>query len=217
MGNMIDLSGQRFGRLTVLCLGQKLPNGLSTWVCKCDCGKVKEVRGALLRKGTTRSCGCLGRESVAESNRRRRVCRDGEERLHNIWALMKYRCNTESSPDYPLYGARGVTVCPEWMSSFAAFRDWALANGYRDDLTIDRRKNDGNYCPENCRWATAAEQARNRRDNVFIELDGERKTVSEWAREYGIEPSTIYRRLKCGWDAEDAVKMPPQRKGGEDE
>lgn len=160
MGNMIDLSGQRFGRLTVLCLGQKLPNGLSTWVCKCDCGKVKEVRGALLRKGTTRSCGCLGRESVAESNRRRRVCRDGEERLHNIWALMKYRCNTESSPDYPLYGARGVTVCPEWMSSFAAFRDWALANGYRDDLTIDRRKTTATTA----RRIAAGRRRRNRRE-----------------------------------------------------
>lgn len=217
MGKVVDLTGKRFGRLTVISLGKKLPNGLSTWMCQCDCGKTKEARGALLRKGATQSCGCLNRERVIETNKSRRVCREEDKRLHNIWALMKYRCNTKSSPDYPLYGARGIIVCPEWTDSFAAFRDWAFASGYRDDLTIDRKDTNGNYCPENCRWATAKEQALNRRDNVFIEIDGEKKAVTEWAKEYGIDPSTIYHRLKNGWDPENAVKMPSQRRGGEDE
>lgn len=116
------------------------------------------------------------------------------DRLRNIWRGMKRRCNNPKEPCYSHYGARGITVCDDWLHNFGAFAEWSLANGYSDNLTIDRIDNNGNYCPENCRWITHDEQQRNRTNNVRIEHDGESKTISEWSRLLGISDKTLYKR-----------------------
>ena len=121
---------------------------------------------------------------------------------------MKARCVDSNSHKYHAYGGRGITICEEWLNSFEAFYDWAMANGYRDDLSIDRIDNDGNYCPENCRWATPKEQANNTRTNRLLEHNGEKRTVSEWADITGIAKKAIYRRLGRGWSVEKALTTP---------
>lgn len=118
---------------------------------------------------------------------------------------MRQRCTNPQKDHYADYGGRGIIVCPEWENSFEAFRDWALANGYRDDLTIDRKDNDGPYSPENCRWATKSEQVNNTRANRYLEYNGERKTIAEWARVVGINPRVIAKRIRNGWTVERAL------------
>lgn len=116
------------------------------------------------------------------------------DRLRNIWRGMKRRCNNPKDTCYPRYGAKGISVCNEWLHDFSAFEQWSLANGYSDTLTIDRIDNNGNYCPENCRWATHGEQQRNKSNNVRVEHNGESKTISEWSRLLGISDKTLYGR-----------------------
>lgn len=118
-------------------------------------------------------------------------------RLYRIWDNIRARATREHNTYYQNYGGRGVTLCPEWQS-FIPFRDWALANGYRDDLTIERIDNDGPYTPSNCRWATRYEQDRNKRSNVWIDYNGERICQQDLARRLGVHYSTIYHRLKAG-------------------
>jgi hypothetical protein len=204
-----DLMGRRFGRLTVIGEAETATGGNSRWVCRCDCGNESVVLACNLKSGHTTSCGCYSEErhSIVQSN-------GGvwPERLYHIWYYMLSRCNDSSSKDYPNYGGRGIAVCKEWESDFYVFAKWALSNGYQDTLTIDRRNNEGSYCPENCRWATVKEQSNNKRNNRILEHNGKKMTVSQWAREIGCKPYVVFSRLRCGWPVDRALSAPIQRR-----
>ena len=121
---------------------------------------------------------------------------------------MKYRCAQPKYDKYQYYGERGIEVCPEWADSFDAFEGWALEHGYKEGLTLDRIDNNGNYCPDNCRWVTMKEQANNRSSNHFITYNGETKTIQQWVEETGVTYSAIKQRLKSGWDVERVLTEP---------
>ena len=125
---------------------------------------------------------------------------------------MKNRCNNQNDKNYKNYGARGIKVCDEWQNSYDLFRKWAINNGYKESLTIDRADNNGNYCPENCRWATREQQNNNTRQNHYIEYNGEIKTLSEWAKTYGLTRSCLKARIRNQWQIERALKTPQRNK-----
>lgn len=166
MPSYTDLSGARFGKLTATIPGPRI-SGRTSWVCVCDCGQELLVKSNDLRRGRKRSCG-------HDSKRKRRESsvpglppnNNKSNRLYRIYNHMRMRCGLISGADERHlrdYRDRGITVCDEWRESFGSFRDWALANGYRDDLSIDRIDNDGGYSPNNCRWATVSQQNANKR------------------------------------------------------
>ena len=156
---LIDLTGQKFGRLTVIRRGETV-NKRTKWVCSCECGTEVTVEPYNLRTGHTGSCGCLQRDRTSKANMTHGM---RKTRLYRIWYCMKNRCYQQSYHAFHHYGGRGIKVCDGWLHDFQAFYDWAMANGYRDDLTIDRIDSNGNYEPSNCRWTTMAEQNKNKR------------------------------------------------------
>ena len=124
---------------------------------------------------------------------------------------MRQRCNSQTDQKYSYYGGRGICVCREWDADYSAFKEWALANGYSEKLTLDRKDNDGDYCPENCRWATRKQQANNRRTNHLLTFGDKTLTLSEWGSVTGIGSGTILRRIRQGWSVEDALTTPVRR------
>lgn len=192
MPKLIDLTGQKFGRLLVISIASRNKWGNIEWECLCDCGTKKNVAAGNLRRGNTSSCGCLHKEATASINKSHGMAKT---RLYRIWAGMKGRCDgTDGARTKIYYHDRGIRVCDEWNSSFEVFRDWAVLNGYSDNLSIDRIDNDGNYEPSNCRWANAKIQANNRSNNIIVEFDGRLMTLAEAAIEQCVNYSTLYYR-----------------------
>lgn len=203
--NPDEMIGKRKGHVIVLGL-DCIKNNRSYWICLCDCGKTISKRSdALLRPNC--SCGC-----VKNDNQRKRMTEHGETktRLYSIWLGMKSRCYCPSNKCYNAYGQRGITVFPQWKDDFVAFKDYvsALPHYGEDGYTLDRIDPNGNYEPNNLRWATAKEQGNNRRDNHFLTMDGVTLTVSQWAEKLGIKYSTLTNRLASGYSDIDALTKP---------
>lgn len=203
-----DLTGQKFNRLTVIRKAKNYSGGRTLWVCQCECGKEIFVNGYNLRQGFTKSCGCLQKEIATKNCKLRTKHNLINSSLYTVWASMKQRCSNKNGLAYKNYGGRGITICDEWVNDFQAFYDWAINNGYKHNLTIDRINNDGNYEPSNCRWVTRSVQAKNRRSNHYITFNSETHIISDWAKLYNIPLNVFCRRLKRGWSFEDAVSKP---------
>ena len=205
MSKMNDLTGKRFGRLNIVSYKGNDKYGRATWTCKCDCGSTKIILGSSLTHGYTTSCGCYNREIL----RNKQLKHDkSNTKLYKVWQAMKTRCYNENFIYYSNYGGRGIKMCDEWKNNFAAFCSWSIANGYEDGLTIDRINVDGNYEPSNCRWITRTQQNNNMRKNIFIEYNGKKQTITEWATELNLNRTALYYRIKRGWDAEKALTTP---------
>lgn len=181
--------------------------------CRCDCGNEKIVRGSHLLDGTTKSCGCYGREihSIVGKISGTKTFKHNESktRLYRIWGNMISRCTDENNPAYCNYGGRGITVSDEWRHDYISFKNWAISSGYDESLTLDRIDNNGNYCEENCRWADRLTQANNKRMNVKYSYNGEEYTLAELSRIANIPYKTFHRRVKSlGWSIEMAMNEP---------
>lgn len=202
----IDMTGLKFGRLTVI--GPAKNRGTRAyWVCKCECGRTKEIRGWSLRNGNVQSCGC-------EKGLRHGACTGGRpKRIYNIWRDMRDRCKNPNNVGFELYGARGISVCQEW-EDFQSFWEWAKRTGYSDSLTLDRVDSNGGYNPDNCRWITNSEQQRNKRNNVFVTVNGETKCLAEWARVIGIRPQVLSKVKAQGKNIEKFIRDELRKKEG---
>lgn len=195
---MKNLTGEKFGRLTVRCQLQN-EKGRVTWYCTCSCGGFKIIDSKALRTGKTASCGCL-RSTHGLS---------GSHPLYSMWLNMRDRCNNPANKHYRHYGGKGVRVCARW-DDFTLF---VADMGERSPGTsIDRKNNDGNYEPSNCRWATTHEQAEHTSRSRLLTAAGRTMIMSAWARELGINPTTIIGRLRRGWSEEETCTLPKQHK-----
>lgn len=214
MGKLIDLSGQRFGRLTVLKEAGRTSERKALWLCHCDCGNNTVVIGTELRQGRTQSCGCYRKELLNSFLKQRimETC-DGHSmsRLYRIWQQMKMRCYNPNNTNFAYYGGRGIQMCEEWKE-WEQFRIWAIQNGYQEGLTIDRIDVNGNYEPLNCRWVNCIVQANNTTRNVRISYQGEIHTISEWARIIDVPVHVLNSRLRYGWSVERALTEPIHKK-----
>lgn len=202
----IDITGQKFGRLTAEYMFRE--NGRVKWHCSCECGGQIDALGAELRLGKPKSCGCLKIERTKECTTTHGM---SNSRIYRTWFGMKKRCLSPNDKAYKHYGGRGISICDEWMD-FQKFYDWSMENGYTDELTIERIDVNGNYCPENCKWIPFKEQAYNKRTNRLITYKGETKTMKEWSEEYGIRMSVIHERLKKGMSVEETFTTPVEVK-----
>ena len=185
---LVDLTGKQIGRLTIT--GRAPNNGRKTaWYYRCSCGTTGTVNAGDLAAGRIVSCGCYNKEVSRKHGMSR-------TRLYSTYHGMLQRCHNPQNKAFRHYGGRGIEVCEEWRESFEAFRDWALANGYRDDLTLDRKDNNKGYSSENCRWATYMEQLNNTRKNIYVSACGKTLTYAQWGRFLGVSCQQIAKGVK---------------------
>jgi hypothetical protein len=190
----MDLTGKKFNRLTVLEKTDKRKNRCIVYKCKCDCGNITYVKSTYIKKGYTKSCGCLQREMASKSNK---IHGESKTKLFYVWQDMVQRCKYEWHHAYKYYGGRGITVYGKW-EDFLPFKKWSIENGYEEGLTIDRTNVNGNYEPSNCRWVDRLKQANNMRSNKVFFIGGERLTQAEIMRKYNISRGRIYYWSKKG-------------------
>lgn len=197
-----DLTGRRFNNLVVLSRAENGNHGNARWNCVCDCGNVIIVAGSNLKTGAVKSCGCL-------KHKKRDTHHLSNTRLYRIWNAMKCRCYRETHWAYPYYGGKGITVCDEWKNDFCKFYDWAINNGYSEELTIDRIDNNSGYSPDNCKWSTRQEQSDNRRFCIQITYNGETKNLMQWCKILDLPYKLINQRMKLkNLSFEEAISIP---------
>lgn len=212
--SMLDLTGKKFGRLTALCVDHikyKEPRRLGSvvyWKCKCDCGKYSVVTTGALRGGKIKSCGCLQREMASTSNKTHGKSKSD---IFKVWVKIKERCINKNCKDFKYYGGRGITICDEWKNDFMSFYNWAMNNGYKKGLSFERIDNNNGYSPSNCKMATKKEQANNTRRNVFIDYDGEKKTIPLWCDEFGCNQHLIRDRIFYNYNIQEAILIPKNK------
>lgn len=178
MGKIKDLTGQKFGKLTVRKFLRIGEDRSAIWLCDCECGNTTEVPTKKLNSGNTKSCGCL-REELHKTHGL------SNTKLFNVWSGMKQRCYTPTSSNYKNYGGRSIKMCDEWLNNFKTFYDWAIENGYEEGLSLDRIDVDGNYEPNNCRWSDDYVQVHNRRLDKLYTYNGKTMSVRDWCKEIG--------------------------------
>lgn len=201
MTKLKNLTGQKFGRLTVIGFAYKKLVGKNYkyyWNCLCECGTNCIVESYNLKSGTSKSCGCYRKSFRKKHNLTK-------SRLYRIWRGIRTRCKNPKIKEYVRYGGRGIKVCDEWGNNFISFYNWAIENGYQDDLTIDRINNNNDYKPSNCRWVTMEEQSQNTKKVIKITYNNEAYSLSKWARIIGINRNTLYTRYKNGWNVEEML------------
>ncbi len=195
-----NLLGKRFGRLTVIqFLG--IQKRQARWLCQCDCGSTTTASTAMLNL-KLQSCGCLTLEKTTTHHMSR-------TRPYRIWMGMRSRCDNSSQPVYKYYGARGVHYCPEWSTFEGFWKD--MQPGYVPDKTLDRVDNDGNYCPENCVWATNKEQSQHKTNNALLTYNGQTMNITQWSLKLGLPRSMLYGRKALGWSDQETIETPRLR------
>ena len=198
MRQVIDLTGERFGRLVVLHREPNKTFGNTLWFCRCDCGNTSIAQGGTLRNGGILSCGCLHREKATTHGM------EGTPTYY-VWSAMKSRCDNQKNKSYPDYGGRGIKYCPQWQR----FEQFLADMGMKPDgLSLERINNNLGYEPSNCKWATPKEQRRNTRANKYYEFRGVVKTLTAWAEEFPITVETLRSRVNLGWSMEDVLTKP---------
>ena len=212
-----DLTGKKFGKLEVIGV-HDTGSRKTYYVCQCDCGNVKVVRADSLISGATKSCGCIKKEqdkTNLTANHRHKM---SGTRIYETWQDMKRRCYNKQNVRYNRYGGRGIKVCEEWLNNFQSFYDWAIRNGYSDDLTIDRIDNDGNYEPSNCRWSTVKEQCNNRSSNINITIGNATKSRMSWCEIFNVDYKKVHARYqRNGYESIDRLFNDILRGGGMNE
>lgn len=204
----LDLSGQRFGRWTVISRAGRTKHKNATWMCQCDCGAHGVVASNQLRRGKSQSCGCLASEAKSIRSKTHGMRRT---RTYRIWMNMIQRCTQPTNFSYPRYGGAGITCCERWEKSFADF--YSDMGEAPHDKTLDRIDVNRGYEVSNCRWASYTEQNRNKRSNRILALGGKEMCVEDWADETGIRGATIRNRIDVlGWDVERALTVPVKKR-----
>lgn len=199
MANAKDLKGMRFGRLVCIRRSENRFKGDRVrWLCMCDCGKYVNVISDNLLRGSSTSCGCLRSSKITTHGK-------SKSKIYKVWCGMLQRCNNKKNSYYKNYGGRGIVVCDSW-SDFSVFYDWAIKNGYKYGLTIERVDNNKGYCPDNCVFITKSEQSKNRRANYSVNIDGSVMCLYDACKHIDVDYSLVQNRIKnLGWDVDKAL------------